>query len=66
MFVGVVGLAGIAGMLVARSKLDELGAAGVQPQPERSAAGRAAQMFGDRGTHVVERRGIGRQTVPPR
>ncbi len=45
--VGVVGLARVAGMLIAGGQLDERGASGIQPQPERATPGRGAQVLGD-------------------
>ena len=64
--VGVVGLPGIAGVLIARGQLDERGAPGVQPQPERATPGRCAQVFGDaRGVGEARRiaRLVGRDRV---
>ena len=52
----VVGLARIAGMLVAGSKLDQRGAARVQPQPEGTSPCGAAQMLADRRSDLRQRR----------
>ena len=47
--VGVVGLARIARMLVTGGKFDDRGAPRVEPQPERAAPRRGAQVRGDLG-----------------
>ena len=52
-------------MLVAGGELDERGAPGVQPQPERAAPGRGAQVFGDQRPRrpAAERHGRAQPSV---
>ena len=55
--VGVVGLTGVAGMLVAGGEPDQLGPPRVEPQPEGAPAGGATQMLDDQRAHGIQRRG---------
>ena len=54
---GVVGLARIAGMFVARGQFDELGATGVEPPTERTPTRSRTQMLGDGRTGLLEPHG---------
>ena len=65
MFVGVVGLARVAGVFVARGQFDEYGPSRIEPDPEAATPRGAQQVLGDGGPDVGERGGGG-ATVPAR
>ena len=65
MFVGVVGLTGIAGVFVAWRQFDQRRAPGVEPDAKAASTGGRQQIRGDRRPNVGERRAVGGSCQPP-
>ncbi len=61
---GVVGLARVAGVLIAGGQHHQGVPARVQPHPEGAAARGPQQMLGDRAAHLIQRWGGRRRGTP--